>query len=118
MSAQERDTFTEAEVYRALSWGMSDTAARRLARAMADDPALIDSLPERKALEPSVTMYSDDMLLLLSLVSESAKERAEGRLAAHRLETELSTEERADWEARRADLKRRLVAAGKAIPDL
>lgn len=65
-----------------------------------------------------VTMYSEDTLLLLSLVSEKAHEKAARRLAEQRLRTELSPEERAEWESRRTELKTRLVGAGKRVPDL
>jgi hypothetical protein len=118
MSAHEQDTFTEAEVFQALSWGMADSAARHLAKHMADDPTLIASMPDRKEMEPSVTMYSEDMLLLLSLVSEKAHEKAERRLAQQQLRAKLSPEERAEWESRRTELKTRLIKAGKSVPDL
>ena len=118
MSAQEQDTFTEAEVFQALSWGMPDSQARHLAKYMADDPILIESMPERKEMEPSEIMYSEDMLLLLSLVSEKAHEKAERRFAQQQLRNKLSPEERSEWESRRAELKARLIKAGKSVPDL
>jgi hypothetical protein len=117
MSPQNEDTFTEAEVFQALSWGMPDTDAHRMARAMADDPALIESIPEQRELGPQVTMYSEDMLLLHSLVSENARIKAERRLADRRLQTQLTPGDRAEWEERRANLKRQLLAAGKSVPD-
>jgi hypothetical protein len=118
MSGQERDTFTESEVFQALSWGMPDSTARRIAKTIADDPALIAAGPERMAEEPSVTMYSEDMLLLLSLVSEKAHEKAVRRLAEQRFRTELCPGARAEWESRRTELRTRLIAAGKLVPDL
>jgi hypothetical protein len=117
MDAQSQDTFSEAEMFQALSWGMPDTAARRQAKYMADDPtAIAKAFPEFKDLGPVATMYSEDTLLLLSLVSEDTRKKAERRLAQQRLRPELSEEERAEWNARRNELHKKLVAAGKLLP--
>jgi hypothetical protein len=114
MDAQSQDTFSEAEMFQALSWGMSDTAARKHAKYMADDPTTTaEAFPE---LGPVATMYSEDALLLLSLVSEETRKKAERRLAQQRLRPELSEEERAEWNARRDELRKKLVAAGKLLP--
>jgi hypothetical protein len=62
---------------------------------------------------PTVTIYSEEMLLLLSLVSEECSHKAEQHLAAQRLERALTSEERRVWVSKREELRRQLKAAGK-----
>ena len=111
MEGQE-ETFTRAEVVQALGWGMPRSEAERLANVMADEGAAVLS-EEEKLKGPGVVMYSEDVLLLLSLVSEEARGKAERRLAQQRIKRELSPAERSEWEARRKALRDALIKAGK-----
>ena len=111
MEGQE-ETFTRAELTRALSWGMPSSEAVRLANVMADEGAALLTA-EEKATSPGVVLYSEDLLLLLSLVSDKARTKAERRLARQRLEPELSPAEHSEWEARRKALRDALIKEGK-----
>lgn len=113
MTAQNSNTFSEAELFQALSWGMPDSSARKLARHMADDPSSTTNIAEFKDIGPTETIYSEDVLLLLSLVSDDARKKVEQRLAEQRLRPALTGDELAEWDARRRELRNRLVAAGK-----
>ncbi len=114
MAAQnDPETFSEAEVYQALRWGMTDSEAARLAKYMTDDPAVVASLPTFRDLGPISTMYSEDMLLLLSLVSEETKRKVDQRILQQNLGKELTQDERERWEKRRSDLRAALIKAGK-----
>lgn len=116
MAAQNEDTFSEEEVFQALRPGMSDTEARRLARFMADDPTSPELIRLEKAEGPTEGIYSEGMLLLLSLVSSEAQRKAEHRLAQQRLQLVLTPEQHAEWEARRSKLRQQLIDAGQ-LPD-
>jgi hypothetical protein len=107
------ETFSEAEIYHALRWGMTDSEAERLAKYMTDDPAVIATLPTFRDLGPISTMYSEGMLLILSLVSDDTNRKVDQRLVEQNLGKELSQDERARWEKRRFDLRAQLIKAGK-----
>ena len=111
--AKEPESFSEAEIHTALSWGMSEAEARKLAKFMSDDPAVTATVPTLRDLGPLSTLYSENMLLLLSLVSEEANRKVEQRLVQMRLGKELSTKERAQWEKRRAEFRSQLIKSGK-----
>ena len=113
MAAQKEEYFSEAEIYQALSWGMSDSEATRLAKYMSDDPAVEATLPTFRDLGPMTTMYSEGFLLVLSLVSDETNRKVERKLVETHLGKELSSEERAQWEKRRAKLRSELIRAGK-----
>jgi len=113
MAAQNEDTFSEEEVFKALSWGMPDTEARRLARFMADDPTSPERIRLEKAEGPTEGIYTEDMLLILSLVSSETQRKAEHRLAQQRLQSALTPEQHAEWEARRSKLLQALIDAGE-----
>ena len=117
MAAQNEEFFSEAEVYQALSWGMPDSEARQHAKYMTGDPAVIATLPTFRDLGPLTTNYSEGFLLVISLVSDETRRKAERKLAASRLEKELSPDERAEWERRRAELRSQLIQAGKKLPE-
>jgi hypothetical protein len=107
------ETFSEAEVYQALSWGMTESEARKLAKYMSDDPTVTATLPTFRELGPVTSMYSENMLLLLSLVSDETNRKVEQRLIQARLGKELDPHERAQWEKRRAEFRSQLIKAGK-----
>ena len=114
MPAQkEPESFSESEIYQALSWGMSDADARKLAKFMSDDPTVTANVPTLRDLGPLTTLYSENMLLLLSLVSDETNRKVEQRLVQMRLGKELNPEERAQWEKRRTEFRNRLVESGK-----
>ena len=108
MAAQNEDTFSEEEVFKALSWGMPDTEARRLARFMADDPTSPERIRLEKAEGPTEGIYTEDMLLILSLVSSETQRKAEHRLAQQRLQSALTPEQHAEWKHAVASCCRRL----------
>ncbi len=58
-------------------------------------------------------MYSEDMLLLLSLVSEECHRKVDQRLVQERLGKELTQSERERWNKRRSELRAQLIKAGK-----
>jgi hypothetical protein len=111
----EPESFSEAEVYQALSWGMPEAEARKLAKVMSDDPA--DRLGLQADLPPGETahghIYSEDLLVLLSLVSEETNRKVEQWLMQMRLNQQLSPDERARWDKRRAEIRSELIKAGK-----
>jgi len=92
---------------------MSDSEATRLAKYMSDDPAVEATLPTFRDLGPMTTMYSEGFLLVLSLVSDETNRKVERKLVETHLGKELSSEERAQWEKRRAKLRAELIRAGK-----
>jgi hypothetical protein len=110
---ENEDTFSEEEVFKALSWGMPDTEARRLARFMADHPTSPERIRLEKAEGPTTGIYTEDMLLILSLVSSETQKKAEHRLAHQRLQSVLTPEQHAEWEARRSKLRQALIDAGE-----
>src|SRR6266516_1915026 len=112
----EPESFSEAEVYQALSWGMSDAEARKLAKFISDDPAVTATVPTLRDLGPLTSMYSENMLLLISLVSADTHRKVEQRLVQMRPGKELSPEAREEWDKRRAEFRNQLVKSGK-IPD-
>jgi hypothetical protein len=112
-SEETEDTFSEEEVFQALSWGMPDTEARRLAKFMADDPTSPELIRLEKAEGPVTGIYTEDLLLILSLVSPGTQRKAEHRLAQQRLQLALTPEQHADWEARRTKLRQALIDAGQ-----
>jgi hypothetical protein len=113
MAAQNEDTFSEKEVFQALRWGMPDTEARRLAKYMADDPTSPERIRIEKAEGPTEGIYTEDMLLILSLVSSETKRKSELRLAHQRLQLVLTPEQHAEWEARRMKLRQQLIDGGE-----
>jgi hypothetical protein len=113
MAAQNKDTFTEEEVFQALRPGMTDTEARRLATWMADEPASPERIRPEKAEGPTSGIYTEDMLLLLSLVSSETQRKAELRVARQRRQSVLTPEQHAEWEARRSKLRQALIAGGQ-----
>ena len=113
MAAQNEDTFSEEEVLQALSWGMPDTEARRLATFMADDPTSPERIRLEKAEGPVTGIYTEGLLLILSLVSSETKRKAELRLAHQRLQLVLTPEQHAEWEARRMKLRQQLIDGGE-----
>jgi hypothetical protein len=109
-SEELEDTFSAEEVFKALSWGMPDTEARRLAKFIADDP----TSPKLDRLEKALmSHYTEDLLLILSLVSSETQRKAGRRLARQRLQSVLTPEEHAEWEARRSKLRQALIDAGE-----
>jgi hypothetical protein len=113
MAAQNEDTFTEEEVFQALKPGMPEAEARRLAEYMADDPTSPETIRLEKAEGPTSSIYTEDMLLLLSLVSIETQRKAELRVARQRLQSVLTPEQHAEWEARRSKLRQQLVDGGQ-----
>jgi hypothetical protein len=111
-SEEPEGTFSEEEVFKALSWGMPDTEARRLSKFIADDPTSPELIRLEKAEGPVTGIYTEDLLLILSLVSSEAQRKAERRLAKQRLQLALTPEQHAEWEARRSKLRQALVDAG------
>jgi hypothetical protein len=111
--AQNEEFFSEAEIHQALSLGMSDSEASRLTKYMSNDPRVQATLPTFADMGPITTMYSEDFLLLLSLVSAETNRKVERRLLETHLGKELSSEGRARWDQRRAKLRSELVGAGK-----
>jgi hypothetical protein len=111
-SEEFEDTFSAEEVFKALSWGMPDTEARRLASFIADDPTSPERIRLEKAEGPVTGIYTEGLLLLLSLVSSETKRKAELRLAHQRLQLVLTPEQHAEWEARRSKLRQALIDAG------
>ncbi len=105
--------FLENEVFLALSWGLPESEARRLAPWMSDDPRMAAKVPEIGDLGPTAHMYTEELLLLLSLVSAETNEKVDAHLLEHRLGVPLTASERTEWEKRRAQLRRELVKAGK-----
>jgi len=92
---------------------MIDSEAARLAKYMTDDPAVVATLPTFRDLGPISTMYSEDMLLLLSLVSEDCNRKVHQRLVQERLGKELTQNERERWNKLRSELRAQLIKAGK-----
>src|SRR4051812_18023241 len=113
MAQHEPEPFTEKEMYTALSWGMSEQEAKKLAKYMSDDPAVMATIPEFYDGSPGFHNYSDSTLLLLSLVSDETNRKVEERLIDRRSGTPLTPEERADWDRRRSILREQLIKAGK-----
>ena len=111
--AEKEDTFSEEEVFQALSWGVPEAEARRLAKFMADDPTSPELIRLEHAEGPVVTMYTEDMLLILSLVSSETQRKAEHRLAQQRLQSVLTPEQHAEWEARRSKMRQALIDSGE-----
>jgi len=111
--AQKEESFSESEIYKALSWGMPDSDAIRLAKQMSDDPDVAATIPEFRDVGPVTTMYSEGFLLALSLVSEETNRKVERRLLEARGGKQWSAEEHARWDQRRAALRSELVKAGK-----
>jgi len=116
MAAQDENPFTRAEVLTALKWGMQESEAERLATYISGETASGKVPPEYEDLGPSSSMYTEGLLLVLSLVSEDTRQKAERILAKQRLKTALTPEERDVWEAQRRELKKQLEAAGKIPP--
>jgi hypothetical protein len=112
-SEEDEDTFSEEEVFKALSWGMPETEARRLAGFIADDPTSPELIRLEKAEGPVTGIYSEGLLLILSLVSSEAQRKAERRLAKQRLQSVLTPEQHAEWEARRSKLRQQLIDGGQ-----
>jgi hypothetical protein len=106
-------SFSEDEVFLALSWGMPESEARRLAPWMSDDPSVAAKVPNIRELGPTEHMYAEGLLLLLSFVSAETNEKVEAHLLERRLGVPLTASERSDWERRRAQLRDELVKAGK-----
>lgn len=116
MSVYDENPFTRAELLTALKWGMQESEAERLATYMAGETASGTVPPGFEDMGPTTSIYTEGMLLLVSLVSEDARQRAEQKLAEQRRETALTPEERGLWEARRRELREHLEAAGKIPP--
>ena len=116
MSVYDENPFTRVELLTALKWGMEESEAERLATFMAGETASGTVPPGFEDMGPTTSHYTEGMLLLVSLVSEDARQRAEQKLAEQRLETALTPEEREVWEARRRELRMQLEAAGKIPP--
>jgi hypothetical protein len=91
---------------------MPTSEAVRLANVMADEGSGLLTA-EEQATGPALVMYSEDVLLLLSLVSDEARSKAERRLARQRREPQLTPAERSDREARREALRDALIKEGK-----
>lgn len=113
MAAQNEDTFSVEEVFQALSWGMPDAEARRLAKILSDDPTSPERIRLEKAEGPVETIYTEDMLLLLSLVSSETQRKAELRVAQQRLQSVLTPEQHAEWELRRSKMRQALIDSGE-----
>lgn len=114
VSAQE-EFFTEAELLHALSWGDEpDAETRRLATWGSGDPAVAASVPEIRELGHSSIIYTQDMLILLSLVSAETNAKVERYLEERRLDgVPWGPVERAAYDARRAQIREGLIKAGK-----
>ena len=117
VAAENEDTFTEEEVFQALSWGMPGAEARRLSKFMADDPTSPERIRLEKAEGPTEGIYTEDMLLILSLVSSETQRKAEHRLAQQRLQLALTPEQHSEWEARRSKMRQALIDSGERPPN-
>ena len=113
VAAENEDTFTEEEVFQALSWGMPGAEARRLSKFMADDPTSPERIRLEKAEGPTEGIHTEDMLVLLSLVSSEAQRKAELRVARQRLQLALTPEQHSEWEARRSKMRQALIDSGE-----
>jgi hypothetical protein len=111
--ADKEDTFSVEEVFQALSWGMPEAEARRLSRFMADDPTSPELIRLEKEEGPVTGIYTEDMLVLLSLVSREVQRKAVHRLAQQRLQLVLTPEQHAEWEARRSRMRQALIDSGE-----
>jgi hypothetical protein len=58
-------------------------------------------------------MYSEDLLILLSLVSDETNKKVEQWLPDGNLGKELNLEQRAHWNERRNETRSQLIRAGK-----
>jgi len=113
VAAQNDEFFTVAELYQALSWGMTDSEAKQLAKYMTDDPAVVATIPTLSEIGPIASNYSEDMLILLSFVSKDANKKVEKRLADLRHANAWNQDDQARWDKRRAEIQSQLVEAGK-----
>ncbi len=113
MAAQDENPFTRAEVLTALKWGMQESEAERLATYISGETASGAVPPEYEDMGPAASMYSEGLLLVVSLASEDSRQKAERILAHQRLETALTPEEKDVWEAKRRELRKQLEEAGK-----
>lgn len=116
MATPDENPFTRAELLTAFKWGMEENEAERFATYVAGETASGTVPPGFEDLGPTSSMYTEGLLLVVSLVSEKTRQKAEQILARQRLETALTPEERDVWEARRGELRKQLEAAGKIPP--
>lgn len=117
MDAQQDQYFTESEIFQALHWGMPDSTARNYARVLAaEDPAVQATIPDFRAMGPIASTYSEELLLLLSLVSDETNRKVEARLVEQNNGRQLSPQARSAWEKRRNEYRTQLIKAGK-IPE-
>jgi hypothetical protein len=100
--------FTEDEIFEALSWNNDEdarAAALILSGAMDNQPGVQDD-------NVPTTNFSEDFLVLLSLVSEPTRLKAEKYLRdLHR--GGLSADELAAWNRKRTNFRDALVRQGK-----
>lgn len=113
MSTYDENPFTRAELLTALKWGMQESEAERFATFIAGETASGTVPPGYEDMGPTTGIFTEGLLLVVSLVSEDTRQKAEQILAKQRLETALTPEEKDVWEARRRELREQLEAAGK-----
>ena len=96
--------FTTQELLQAFAWGMDETTAGRYAAALAGD--------NESAGGEGYSSFNEEFLVVVSLVSDSARIKAEKRVAeihgGH-----LTAGEQLEWERKRAEMREVLVRAGK-----
>jgi hypothetical protein len=114
--AQYFDPFTEEEVYQALRLVLPEDEARRAARPLPDPtPTEVAALRPGEYVVRGVN-YTDDMLILLSLVSSDLSAKVETYRATRRRIVNWSDEEDEAWRARRDELKRSIAGGLRAPP--
>jgi hypothetical protein len=103
--------FTEQEIFQALRWGMDEPTARNYARLLSGSLDVAVAQPN-DTTSVGYSNFSEDFLVLLSLVSEEARAKAEQRmmeLHGRRLEPH----EHAAWEKKRTEIRAALEREGK-----
>jgi len=105
--SQSSQDFTEQEIFTALHWGMPEPEARAQAHLLAGglDKQLLNPNDSADVAESN---FSEDLLVLLSLVSDEARVKAE--LRYHQMHGQADVRE---WETRRRKMRSALVRAGK-----
>ena len=116
MDDLDENPFSRAEILTALKWGMEESEAERLATFMAGKTESGELPPGWEEMGPTTSMFSEGLLVLVSLVSEDCRQKAERVFARQKLVAVLSPEERDVWEAKRRELRQQLEAAGKLPP--
>jgi hypothetical protein len=100
--------FTEQEIFQALSWSEESEADARAAARMLSG-GMDKELGVRED-SPSVPTFSDDFLLILSLVSDEARVKAENHFRERPTVTPSDVEA---WHRKRVEVRNALVSQGK-----